>query len=165
MVLTAYSALSPATNSSCHRHRRIKVCRTRSGRLHLHRLDTSNGCQDHTASPYAGSISRLVRCSSLTGLIDPPCDFIAPKRRRVHASRTYVRDDRETPLVRDGMAVFIEVIRFRKNRNIFCDRAGQAKARAVTDLPVGQISKWPGAGGSCECAHDLIAPAGCRGCD
>jgi hypothetical protein len=27
MVLTAYAVLSPATNSSCHRHRRIKVCR------------------------------------------------------------------------------------------------------------------------------------------
>jgi hypothetical protein len=31
MVLTAYSALFPATNSSCHRRQRIKVFRTRSG--------------------------------------------------------------------------------------------------------------------------------------
>jgi hypothetical protein len=53
MVLTAYSVLSPATNSSCHRHPRIKADRTRSGRFRLRELDTSNGCQDHTALPYA----------------------------------------------------------------------------------------------------------------
>src|SRR5258706_4375858 len=54
MVLTAYSVLSPATNSSCHRHRRIKGnVRARSGRLHLRQLDTSNGGQDHTALPSA----------------------------------------------------------------------------------------------------------------
>jgi hypothetical protein len=51
---TAYSALSPATNSSCHRHRRIDgFAKTRSGPQNLRRLDTSNGCQDHTASPSA----------------------------------------------------------------------------------------------------------------
>src|SRR5205814_7468381 len=48
MVLTAYSALSSATNSSCHRHWRISSkVRTRLGR----QLDTSNGCQDHTVLP------------------------------------------------------------------------------------------------------------------
>src|SRR5258708_20230400 len=50
---TAYAVLSPATNSSCHRHRRIKVLRARLGSQHLRRLDTSNGCQDHTVLPYA----------------------------------------------------------------------------------------------------------------
>jgi hypothetical protein len=54
MVLTVYSVLSPATNSSCHRHRRIEWCRQiRLDRKHLRRRDTSNGCQDHTASPSA----------------------------------------------------------------------------------------------------------------
>src|ERR1700681_1437906 len=54
MVLTAYFVLSPATNSSCHRHPRIKGhVLARVGRLHLRQLDTSNGCQDHTALPSA----------------------------------------------------------------------------------------------------------------
>ncbi len=55
MVLTAYSELSPATNSSCHRRRRIKVLPNPVGLAHLRRLDTSNGCQDHTALPSASA--------------------------------------------------------------------------------------------------------------
>jgi hypothetical protein len=50
---TAYAAISPATNSFCHRHRRIEVCRTRLGSKNLRRLDISNGCQDHAVLPYA----------------------------------------------------------------------------------------------------------------
>jgi hypothetical protein len=54
MVLTVYSAFSPATNSSCHRHLRISSLReTRLGSQDLRRFSTSNGCQDHAASPYA----------------------------------------------------------------------------------------------------------------
>src|SRR4051794_6739678 len=55
MVLTAYSVLSPATNSSCHRHRRIKACLSPVGPTCLRQLDTSNGCQDHTALPSASA--------------------------------------------------------------------------------------------------------------
>src|ERR1700716_4352672 len=53
MVLTAYLVLSPATNSSCHRHGPIKACLRPVGPTCLHQLDTSNGCQDHTALPSA----------------------------------------------------------------------------------------------------------------
>jgi hypothetical protein len=52
---TAYSALSPATNSSCHRRLRIKTCLSPVGPTHLRKLDISNGCQDHTTSPYAAT--------------------------------------------------------------------------------------------------------------
>src|SRR5260370_5703330 len=52
MVLTAYFGLSPATNSSCHRHR-IKVLSDPVGPTCLRRLDTSNACQDHTVLPSA----------------------------------------------------------------------------------------------------------------
>ena len=55
MVLTAYFVLSPATNSFCHRHRRIKVLPDPVGPTHLRQLDTSNGCQDHTALPSASA--------------------------------------------------------------------------------------------------------------
>jgi hypothetical protein len=59
---TAYAALSPATNSSCHRHRRINGF-ARPGRTceNLRRLDTSNGCQDHTVLPYATRPRQVLR--------------------------------------------------------------------------------------------------------
>ena len=52
---TAYAVISPATNSSCHRRLRIKTCPSPVGPTRLHRLDTSNGCQDHTVLPYASA--------------------------------------------------------------------------------------------------------------
>jgi hypothetical protein len=39
----------------CHRHRRIKACRTRLGLENLRRLDISNGCRDHAVLPYASA--------------------------------------------------------------------------------------------------------------
>src|ERR1700736_1789622 len=55
MVLTAYVALSPATNSSCHRHRRMMGCLSPVGPTRLRRFSTSNGCQDHTVFPSASA--------------------------------------------------------------------------------------------------------------
>jgi hypothetical protein len=53
---TAYIALSPATNSSCHRRRRIGgLVEPGWARKDLRRLDTSNGCQDHAVLPYAAT--------------------------------------------------------------------------------------------------------------
>jgi hypothetical protein len=56
MVLTAYAALSPATNSFCHRRPRT-TCAAKSGwtSQRIHELDTSNGCQDHAVLPYAAA--------------------------------------------------------------------------------------------------------------
>ena len=83
---TAYAVLSPATNSSCHRRRRIDgFCETRLGSQNLRRLDTSNGCQDHTVLPYAASrlrqkaspgigAGRPARRSIAHESKDPPCD-------------------------------------------------------------------------------------------
>ena len=62
VVLTAYAALSPEPNSSCLRRRRIgDRSKARSGPTHLHQLDTSNGCQDHTVLPSAASLSQAPR--------------------------------------------------------------------------------------------------------
>jgi hypothetical protein len=69
--VTAYSALSPVTGLSCHRHPR-KV-------LLLANLTPASGRQDHTASPSA-----------------PPA--IVCRRLRVHRIPPRVRDDREPPL-------------------------------------------------------------------
>src|SRR3982074_2732378 len=59
MVLTAYFVLSPATNSSVHRHPRIKACLSPVGPTRLRQFSTSNGCQDHTALPSAAIVVRL----------------------------------------------------------------------------------------------------------
>ncbi len=93
MVLTVYSALSSATNSFCHRHRRMSGLReARLGSQDLRRFDTSNGCQDHTASPYATRLrqeaspacahprsvgedrSSAVRLRAPIAHGEPPCD-------------------------------------------------------------------------------------------
>jgi hypothetical protein len=74
MVLTAYFVLSPATNSSCHRHRRIRAYRSPVGLMHLRQLDTSNGCQDHTALP---SASAPFVCVLLIAHGKPPCDHVS----------------------------------------------------------------------------------------
>jgi hypothetical protein len=102
---TVYAVLSPATNSSCHRRRRIKgLVAPGWANKNLRRLDTSNGCQDHTVLPYAairlrlkvssgqarldpkGSAGHWRRSSgarwSLTG--NPPCDLVRARRRCVH---------------------------------------------------------------------------------
>jgi hypothetical protein len=55
----------------------------RLGQLRLRRLGISNGCQDHTASPYA--TASLVSCAvrSLTRFISP-CNLKHARRCRVH---------------------------------------------------------------------------------
>ena len=125
MVLTAYIVLSPATNSSCHRRQRINGrSKARLGSKGLRRLDTSNGCQDHTVLPYAASLPKVstghvrpnrnfgegvkapfVYAASDRSRENPPCDHAcAPDVAASTASRTNVRDDRDTPLWWDGMA-------------------------------------------------------------
>jgi hypothetical protein len=100
---TAYSALSPATNSFCHRHRRISGF-ARPGRVceNLRRFSTSNGCQDHTTSPYASAPFVWYAVSSLTCPKNPPCDDDRARRCRVHRIPPRVNDDRETPLFGPG---------------------------------------------------------------
>jgi hypothetical protein len=68
---TAYAVLFPATNSSCHRRRRIKgFVEPGWARKNLRRLDTSNGCQNHTVLPYASApfVLRAVARSRETAL-------------------------------------------------------------------------------------------------
>src|SRR5256885_6517587 len=98
MVLTAYFVLSPATNSSCHRHRRIKVLSDPVGPTRLRQLDTSNGCQDHTASPSAATsfVSAPFDRSQVSST--RPAITSRARRCRVHRIPPRVRDDRDTPL-------------------------------------------------------------------
>ena len=118
MVLTAYSALSPATNSSCHRRWRIWSADPGWARTRLRQLDTSNGCQDHTALPSAATSiiastgrvrpikvlkKALKRRSSRALPIahKQACPAIASRARRcrVHRIPPRVADDHDTPLL------------------------------------------------------------------
>jgi hypothetical protein len=103
MVLTAYFVLSPATNSSCHRRRRIDDSRkARLGIANLRQLDTSNGCQDHTALPYVAA-SFVCAPFDRSQVKDPPCENdCAPDAAASTASRSYVSDDPDTPLIGTG---------------------------------------------------------------
>jgi hypothetical protein len=85
VVLTAYSALSPATGLSCH-------CHPRDAKRVFTSLTPASGHQDHTASPYADR-----HPSSL--------DAVAST-----ASRPNVRDDGQRPSQRGGTAGDKEVI-------------------------------------------------------
>src|SRR4029077_4933687 len=79
----------------------LKDCPNPVGSTHLRQLDTSNGCQDHTALPYAAS---PVVCT-LWLLTDqgPPCEHDhAPDAAASTASRPNVRDDGQRPSARDG---------------------------------------------------------------
>ena len=82
MVLTVYFVLSLVTRLCCHHRRRITSAD----------LTPAIGRQDHTTSPSASALSSAAPLASI-------------------ASRPYVRDDRETPLLYwAGMARDMQVI-------------------------------------------------------
>jgi hypothetical protein len=99
---TAYGALSPATNSSCHRRCRLDGCSIRLNRNRHRQLDTSNGCQNHTLLPYAlaSFVLRAAIAHERLALRSPlRADALAST-----ASSPAFRDDRDTPLLqgKDG---------------------------------------------------------------
>ena len=110
---TAYAVLSPATNSSCHRHRRIEGCRTRSGSQNLRRLDTSNGCRNHTTSPYAATsfVCALLIAHGSGSIQNPPCHPVSRLMlpRPPHPIPTF-GDDGQRPFLGDRMAGVLKVI-------------------------------------------------------
>src|SRR6266446_5928332 len=106
---TAYCVLSPATNSSCHRHPRIKVLsKARSGRLASANLTPATGVRttrlhrpQHliSAKGFDGlSIVRLRAIRQLTGLVDPPCHpLTSPDALASTASRPALVTTRDRP--------------------------------------------------------------------
>jgi hypothetical protein len=135
---TAYAALSSATNSSCHRHRRIKALRTRSGPQHLRRLDTSNGCQDHTVLPYAATRLRQ-KAQPGFGAVRPardgrsretrPAISFAPDAAASTASHPNVRDDGRRPSSGMRRRSYALDLGGDGKRNIFGGGTGQGKSR------------------------------------
>jgi hypothetical protein len=100
MAFTAYGALSPATNSSCHRHRRIEGC-AEPGRARQTSADltpatgarTTRFCRPHQ---HRSSARRLIAHEAIRPALRP---HRAPDAAASTASHPNVRDDRDTPLV------------------------------------------------------------------
>src|ERR1700676_4187208 len=85
--------------------RGLRSCLRPVGPTRLRELNTSNGCQNHTALPSAESIVRLRAIRQLTGLIDPPCHpLTSPDAAASTASRPALVTTRDPPLLsrRDG---------------------------------------------------------------
>ena len=113
---TAYGALSSATNSFCHRRRRIEGLRPGWTVFATSALDTSNGCRNHTLLPYA---SAPFVCAPVDRSRKPALrSALARRRCRVHRIPPRVRDDRDTPLLSGETGKLIEVI-CRDQRNIY----------------------------------------------
>jgi hypothetical protein len=101
--------LSSATNSSCHRHPRIKaLSKARSGRLTSANLTPATGARttrlhrpQHliSAKGFDGlSIVRLRAIRQLTGLVDPPCHpLTSPDAAASTASRPALVTTRDRP--------------------------------------------------------------------
>src|SRR6185312_8204741 len=102
---TAYAALSPATNSSCHRRRRT-LATLRPGRVKPVTADlapatgvrTTRFCRTLETSFVLRAFWYRSRGSTR------PATALARRRSRVHHIPSRVRDDRDTPLLpeRDG---------------------------------------------------------------
>ena len=75
----------------------------------LRRLDTSHGCQDHTVLPYANA-PLVWRAGIAHGKTRPAIPDRAPGAVASIAARPNVRDDRDTPLLRAGMARVLGLI-------------------------------------------------------
>src|SRR5947208_2612026 len=148
MVLTAYFVLSPATNSSCHRHPRIKgLYQARSGRLASADLTPATGArttrlcrprQPVSAKGFDGpSAVRPRAIRQLTGLVDPPCHpLTSPDAAASTASRSTLMTC-ATPLFRDGTAMDLEVIWGEREGKYFC-KGDWTDFGGRTDLPVRQ---------------------------
>jgi hypothetical protein len=73
---TAYAALSSATNSFCHRHRRIEVCRTRLGRRASADLASATDARTTRFCRTRKHRSSARRSATHGSFANPPCDHI-----------------------------------------------------------------------------------------
>src|SRR5438128_21583 len=131
MVLTAYFVLSPATNSSCHRHPRIKsLYKARSGRLASANLTPATGARTTRLCRPRAPISakglrrakrRSSAChSSAHGPYDPPCHpLTSPDALASTASRPAFVTIAIRPSCRDETVRISELIWVRREAKYF----------------------------------------------
>ena len=92
-------------------------------------LTPASGRQDHTTSPSAAIVSRPRAVDRSRIQENPPCDHVArPTLPRPPHPAPNVRDDRETPLYRDGITSLYSCFYQTGKRKIFHSRAGQPKS-------------------------------------
>src|SRR6202140_5445033 len=106
MVLTVSFELSPVTGLFCHRCPRTDVV-PKPGRADTTSANVTpaSGRQDHTTSPYAATsfVSAPFDRSRILSQTRPASRF-TPDAAASTASHPAFRDDRDTPLLWDGMA-------------------------------------------------------------
>ena len=122
MVLTAYFVLSPVSEFVLSPSSADMACLSPVGPTRLREFNTSNGCQNHTALPYAKSICRL---RAVDRSRDPALRS-RTRRCRVHRIPPRVRDDRDTPLEWDETVMDIDLIWVRREQKYFCKRGWTA---------------------------------------
>jgi hypothetical protein len=141
--LTAYAALSPATNSSCHRRQRIDGLpepgwadlpprtwrQQRASGPHgfavrdsTLRQQASPGLVPFRRNPGEGGKQRRSSCAPLLAHGNRPANKPARRRCRVHHIPSRVRDDRDPPLLGDETAPSGELICPTKPAKCFCAR-------------------------------------------
>src|SRR4051812_44039796 len=108
MVLTVSFVLSPVIGLFCHRRLRIKDCLSPVGPTHLRKLDAGVEASGPHDFAVRSSISRQHAVDRSRA--NPPCDHVPAQRCRVHRIPPRVRDDRETPLLRDETVRDIDLI-------------------------------------------------------
>src|SRR3954451_4565286 len=102
--LTAYFAISPVIGLCCHRHPSDKAGPRPVGPTSPPQdLTPASSRQDHTTSPSAPA-SFVLRACARSRVGPRPAITIARRHRRGHRIPPRARDDRETPLCRDGTA-------------------------------------------------------------
>jgi hypothetical protein len=142
MVLTVSFVLFPATNSFLSPSLNgLTATSPGWAGFASAQLGISNGCQNHTTSPYAApsplpptgemptelkgeGLETPVVCATLGhSRENPPCNHDRARRRCVHRIQPRVRDDRDTPLVWDETARLSELIWVRREGKYFCNGA------------------------------------------
>src|SRR5258705_6008113 len=160
MVLTASFVLSPVTGLVCHRHQRMLAVSVRSDRNASANLTPASGRQDHTTSPSAAIVSRQRAVDRSRIQKNPPCDPLARKTLpRPSHPVPYVRDDRDTPLLWDGMAESINLFLPNGEAEYFCKDGWTPES---TNCPSGKSpassSRTRGPPRERNCAHRDAVP-------
>jgi hypothetical protein len=157
------------------------LVRPGSADQNLRRLDTSNGCQDHTVLPSAERLRQEVLrtvhvrqnvceagCSAVRpARLDrsqpkPPCDQTsAPDAAASTASRPNVRDDGQRPSSRAGIAEVVMLIWVKREAIYFCARdwTGSISLIWFKKFAFSRIDKWR----KKSRFHATFLPA-CQGC-
>jgi len=144
MVLTAYFVLSPATNSSCHRHPRIKVLsKARSGRLASANLTPATGAR-------TTRLCRPLKRRSSCTLADRsrgssrPATACAPDALASTASRPAFVTIAKRPSVGTGRLGYASDLGQAKTEIFLPKGLDRQTGKTRSDLPVRQILRKDG---------------------